>query len=61
MQWPKMANNQMFSAGYTVVRVENTQSWFINLLVNVIGIENVRGLTFLTDRQKVTTIYEDRR
>jgi len=53
------ANNQMFPAGYAIARVENTQSWFINLIVEAIEIENVCGLTHLIDRQKVTIMGED--
>lgn len=48
------ANNQMFPVAYAVVEGETKSSWlwFIQLLIEDIGIENQHGWTFITCKQK---------
>ena len=56
-------NDQMVPLAYCVVEVENkeTWSWFLELLVDDLGgVEVCRGITFMSDQQKVSiciTIY----
>ncbi|CAL5423875.1 unnamed protein product [Camellia sinensis] len=48
------ANNQMLPVAYAVVEGETKSSWlwFIQLLIEDIGIENQHGWTFITFKQK---------
>lgn len=48
-------NNGMWPVAWAIVESENTQSWvwFINLLVEDLGIANDGSWTFISDKQKV--------
>ena len=47
-------NNQMFPIAWAVVEVESKDSWswFINLLLEDIGLQQGNGWTVITDQQK---------
>ncbi|CAL8119398.1 unnamed protein product [Prunus armeniaca] len=47
-------NNVMYPIAYAVAEVENyeTWSWFCQLLAEDLGIENICGYVFITDKQK---------
>ena len=42
-----------------MIRIENkeTFTWFITQLLEAIGLNNVQGWTFLTDKQKVNNLH----
>lgn len=53
----KDGNNQMYPIAWAVVEVENeaTWTWFINILLEELGMNDGLGLTFISDQQKVCT------
>ncbi|GKD44185.1 multidrug resistance-associated protein 5 [Tanacetum coccineum] len=48
-------NNQIYLIGWVVVNVENKDdwSWFMELLINDLGLVSVEGLTIISDQHKL--------
>lgn len=50
------ANNQMFRLAWAVVGVENevNWTWFLQILMEELGIRDGNGVTIISDQQKVS-------
>ena len=53
------ANNQMYPIAWPVVKVENYENWawFLTLVHDDLNLQEGRGLTLISDAQKVSNFY----
>ena len=53
------ANNQMYPIAWAVVKVENYENWawFLTLVHDDLNLQEGRGLTLISDAQKVSNFY----